>query len=346
MRSSYRKGMSPVEWYAHMEAGREGVVDTAIKTAQTGYISRKLAKYLESVVLRYDGTCRLPDQRIVSFRYRAGADPGANVGLIAAQSIARPSTQLTLSAFHFTGQGTCGGLRRLRRLVDMSTEPRRRTSHATREPYAMRCRDLSWEPTKNLIGTACDLERIFCPGYTETCLVASPTLESEADMDAVRAAIPEALWCAAAPRGVGLAFSTEGAVERGAGERRLLRGRGATHRDGCDCPTATQRSAGIEAARRVFAAELRSCITRDSGAYIADVHFRLLADAVSCLGYLCPVTRHGIRQAGYGVLHQASFESTVGTFTRAAVRRATDPCSGNSAAVMMGKRAPSGTGAV
>lgn len=38
--------------------GREGLIDTAVKTAETGYISRRLIKALEDVMVNYDGTVR------------------------------------------------------------------------------------------------------------------------------------------------------------------------------------------------------------------------------------------------------------------------------------------------
>lgn len=38
--------------------GREGLIDTAVKTANTGYISRRLIKSLEDVMVKYDGTVR------------------------------------------------------------------------------------------------------------------------------------------------------------------------------------------------------------------------------------------------------------------------------------------------
>ena len=38
--------------------GREGLIDTAVKTAETGYIQRRLIKAMESVMINYDGTVR------------------------------------------------------------------------------------------------------------------------------------------------------------------------------------------------------------------------------------------------------------------------------------------------
>lgn len=39
--------------------GREGLIDTAVKTAETGYIQRRLIKAMESVMVNYDGTVSL-----------------------------------------------------------------------------------------------------------------------------------------------------------------------------------------------------------------------------------------------------------------------------------------------
>lgn len=50
--------MTLQEFYYHMVGGREGVCDTAIKTADSGYVERKLMKNMESVKLCYDGTVR------------------------------------------------------------------------------------------------------------------------------------------------------------------------------------------------------------------------------------------------------------------------------------------------
>lgn len=45
--------------------GREGLIDTAVKTAETGYIQRKLIKALEDVKAEYDGTCRDSTNRVI-----------------------------------------------------------------------------------------------------------------------------------------------------------------------------------------------------------------------------------------------------------------------------------------
>ena len=49
--------------------GREGLIDTAIKTAETGYISRKLMKGLEDIGAKYDGTVRTGNNMILQYIY-------------------------------------------------------------------------------------------------------------------------------------------------------------------------------------------------------------------------------------------------------------------------------------
>lgn len=58
MFSSFYNGLKPHEFFFHSMGGREGLSDTAVKTARTGYIQRKLVKSLEDIVIRYDGTVR------------------------------------------------------------------------------------------------------------------------------------------------------------------------------------------------------------------------------------------------------------------------------------------------
>jgi len=56
--------------------GREGIVDTAVKTAETGYIQRREIKAMESHTVRYDGTVRNANDDIIQFRYaNHGFDP-------------------------------------------------------------------------------------------------------------------------------------------------------------------------------------------------------------------------------------------------------------------------------
>lgn len=67
--NSYLIGLTPTEFYFHAMGGREGLIDTAVKTADTGYISRRLMKALEDVMVKYDGTVRTSKEMIVQFLY-------------------------------------------------------------------------------------------------------------------------------------------------------------------------------------------------------------------------------------------------------------------------------------
>jgi DNA-directed RNA polymerase II subunit RPB1 len=67
--NSYLRGLTPTEFFFHAMAGREGLIDTAVKTAETGYIQRRLVKALEDVMVKYDGTVRNSMGDIVEFIY-------------------------------------------------------------------------------------------------------------------------------------------------------------------------------------------------------------------------------------------------------------------------------------
>ncbi|CAK8998724.1 DNA-directed RNA polymerase II subunit RPB1 (RNA polymerase II subunit B1) (DNA-directed RNA polymerase III largest subunit) [Durusdinium trenchii] len=77
--NSYLKGLSPQEFYFHAMGGREGLIDTACKTAETGYIQRRLVKALEDVMVRYDGTVRNGRGDIIQFLYGEDGMDGAFV---------------------------------------------------------------------------------------------------------------------------------------------------------------------------------------------------------------------------------------------------------------------------
>ncbi|KAK4337089.1 hypothetical protein RND71_044190 [Anisodus tanguticus] len=162
-------GICPQEFFFHCMAGREGLIDTAVKTSRSGYLQRCLIKHLEGLVINYDNTVRDSDQSIIQFLYgedgldilksqllkdkgfsiisknidclapkkelvnkiksfadteainmqtedlndwdqvhemdRLSRKRGEAVGLLAAQSIGEPSTQMTLNTFHFAGRG-------------------------------------------------------------------------------------------------------------------------------------------------------------------------------------------------------------------------------------------------
>jgi len=209
--SSYRDGLNPIEFFFHAIGGREGLVDTAVRTQQSGYMQRRLVNALEHLRVEYDGTVRDSSGNIVQFKYgedgvdtaksdhgkavnierlvdrvrlfsekgeaatkkyieskidsaadrltpslvdelkrnlheakptRKGVDqvisltidsyvrsliePGEAAGIVSAQSIGEPGTQMTLRTFHFAGvkeQNVTLGLPRLIEIVDARKVP-------------------------------------------------------------------------------------------------------------------------------------------------------------------------------------------------------------------------------
>ncbi|KAJ1558877.1 DNA-directed RNA polymerase II subunit rpb1 [Nowakowskiella sp. JEL0078] len=67
--NSYLRGLNPQEFFFHAMGGREGLIDTAVKTAETGYIQRRLVKAMEDVMVKYDGTVRTALGDVVQFCY-------------------------------------------------------------------------------------------------------------------------------------------------------------------------------------------------------------------------------------------------------------------------------------
>ncbi|MGA9388639.1 MAG: DNA-directed RNA polymerase subunit A', partial [Candidatus Bathyarchaeia archaeon] len=209
--SSYQKGLDVIEFFFHSMGGREGLVDTAVRTQQSGYMQRRLINALEHIRLEYDGTVRNSTGDIIQFQYgedgvdpgksdhgkavnvgrlvdqlkiagekgkpaspeyvkkqlkevedqltpiltnelkeslakaslttasvnkaigltgdhytRALMEPGEAVGIVAAQSIGEPGTQMTLRTFHYAGvreQNVTLGLPRLIEIVDARRIP-------------------------------------------------------------------------------------------------------------------------------------------------------------------------------------------------------------------------------
>src|ERR671910_2187013 len=210
VKSNYRDGLSPLEFFFHAMGGREGLVDTAVRTQQSGYMQRRLINALEHLKIEYDLTVRDPHGNIIQFLYgedgidpaksdhgeavnilrliegesivdegkkatdveiskilsslganlnvkvksnlettllnnrlsksgvekvvrkivdfteKAMAEPGEAVGVVTAQSIGEPGTQMTLRTFHFAGvkeRNVTLGLPRLIELVDARKKP-------------------------------------------------------------------------------------------------------------------------------------------------------------------------------------------------------------------------------
>ncbi|TKS92860.1 DNA-directed RNA polymerase II subunit RPB1 [Collichthys lucidus] len=110
--NSYLAGLTPTEFFFHAMGGREGLIDTAVKTAETGYIQRRLIKSMESVMVKYDGTVRNSINQVVQLRYGEDGLAGENVEF---QNVAtlKPSHKAFEKKFKFD----CTNERALRRML-------------------------------------------------------------------------------------------------------------------------------------------------------------------------------------------------------------------------------------
>ncbi|ABK78186.1 DNA-directed RNA polymerase, beta' subunit/160 kD subunit [Cenarchaeum symbiosum A] len=240
VKSNYRDGLSALEFFFHAMAGREGLVDTAVRTQQSGYMQRRLINALEHIRLEYDNTVRDPHGHIIQFLYgedgidvaksdhgeafnvhrliesqmivdtgkkatapeiaeiakkyaktfnprmkeivtgalaecglskegaekvgkkgldlynKAKVEPGQAVGIVTAQSIGEPGTQMTLRTFHFAGikeRNVTLGLPRLIELVDARKKPVTPTMDIHLDGESKGSRDRAIEIAKNVLQT-------------------------------------------------------------------------------------------------------------------------------------------------------------------------------------------------
>jgi DNA-directed RNA polymerase subunit A' len=66
---SYRHGLEPKEFFFHAMGGREGLVDTAVRTSKSGYLQRRLINALTELEAQYDGTVRDTSDTVVQFEF-------------------------------------------------------------------------------------------------------------------------------------------------------------------------------------------------------------------------------------------------------------------------------------
>ena len=93
VKHSYLEGLEAHEFFFHAMGGREGVIDTAVKTSETGYIQRRLTKAMEDLMVENDSSVRNSSKDIVQFTY---GDDGYDGAMLITQSLyasAKPSNK-------------------------------------------------------------------------------------------------------------------------------------------------------------------------------------------------------------------------------------------------------------
>lgn len=147
VRSSFFAGLKPYEFFYSAITGRDGLMDTALRTPKSGYLYRRLANALQDLKQEYDGTVRDATGRIIQYAYGGDnkdvtklhlneqqIESGEAIGIVTAQSFGQPSTQMTLNVFHFAGISEMQVTTGLPRLIEIF-DARKKPSTPTTEIY-------------------------------------------------------------------------------------------------------------------------------------------------------------------------------------------------------------------
>jgi DNA-directed RNA polymerase II subunit RPB1 len=92
--NSYITGLNAEEYFFHAMGGREGLVDTAVKTASTGYIQRRMMKAMESLKVAYDNTVRDARNKIIQFAYGGNSFDAARVERIGMKLLSKSNSEI------------------------------------------------------------------------------------------------------------------------------------------------------------------------------------------------------------------------------------------------------------
>lgn len=129
--NSFMKGLRPDEFFFGAMTGRDGLMDTALRTPKSGYLYRRLANALQDLIVAYDGTVRDASNTVVQFTYgldgidisakhlNKNVSAGEAIGLVTAQSFGESATQMVLNVFHSAGVAEMQVTQGLPRLVEI-----------------------------------------------------------------------------------------------------------------------------------------------------------------------------------------------------------------------------------
>ena len=314
--ANYRDGLNPREFFFHCMAGREGLIDTAIRTADVGYKHRRIARFLEELRVEHDGTVRDECGRVVAWTHEQCT--GTFVGLLAAQHIGEPATQLTLNTFHQAGaiaEITTSGLTRMQELLQWSTT----NAHELQKRPAGGSPGEAWTTRATTLAT-------FTHQRIGSCVYLDVDMMLRYDTDIVhihgvtggtRHGTWEDPWIEtdAAPdthitgrRGVSSASIHTSEVVAAGIYHPWTQGEYSTN------PRHTFERLGIEAAREVWVREMRQVLPQ-----VAGEHIELLAEYMCHRGEPVPCNRKAFETTT--TLRAAAYERAQLVFPKAALAR-------------------------
>jgi DNA-directed RNA polymerase subunit A' len=69
VRTGFKHGLNPKEFFFHAITGRDALMDTALRTPKSGYLYRRLANALQDLRVEYDKTVRDANGMVIQFEY-------------------------------------------------------------------------------------------------------------------------------------------------------------------------------------------------------------------------------------------------------------------------------------
>jgi len=136
--NSFVKGLTPTEFFFHAQSGREGLIDTAVKTSATGYVQRQMIKSLEDLKVHYDGTVRSANGTIVQMAY---GEDGMDSMAILSQRL--PSLSMTVFEIFQKHTFVKSDIEKLKKVLIDGTEKEGILGKSTYDKIMKRTKELS-----------------------------------------------------------------------------------------------------------------------------------------------------------------------------------------------------------
>jgi len=146
--NSYISGLTAPELFFHAMGGRIGLIDTAVKTSQTGYIQRRLIKGLEDLKVEYDMTVRNNKGKIIQFAY---GDDGFDSTRGENQSVPLVSMTTEEIYLHYDIAGINDEHNNLLNIYSKGTQSRLKKQRAATKEICQKYIDKMIEARKNVI---------------------------------------------------------------------------------------------------------------------------------------------------------------------------------------------------
>ncbi|MEZ0247959.1 MAG: DNA-directed RNA polymerase subunit A'' [Thermoproteus sp.] len=322
-------------------------------------------------------------------------DAGEAIGIITAQSIGEPSTQMILRSFHFAGLrefSMARGLPRMIEIVDARRKPSTQLMYIYLKPPYNKSREAAMEIAKKIqLTTIESLAKSVDIDYITYTIVV------ELDPEQLKyrgVTIKEIERVLSRMRGKGVSIELEGYTiyiklnatdmlklrklrekvlqtkiggikgvrkvlvdqDRNTGEWYIVTEgnnlEGVLQLEEVDHTRTYSNDLhemaevlGIEAARTLIALEIKKVLT-EQGLDVDNRHMYMVADAMTWLGKVRPIGRHGVVGSKESPLAKAAFEVTVKTLVEAAVRGDIEQFRGVFENIIAGRHIPIGTGVV